>query len=183
MKSFAAACCGIALIAAAGTSSAQAPGRLNPVPQHEWLQQFVGQWDSTSKAAVQPGQPPVEGTGAESVRAIGKFWIVAKHDSEIVGTPFTSIFTLGYDPEKEKFVATWVDSLFNYLWTYEGTLDADGKSLTFETEGPNPATGEQCTFKEVIAFQGPDQRTHTSYLRGDDGEWSEMVAITYRRKK
>lgn len=181
MTKIAVSFCCVALLVAS-TASAQTD-RLNPVKEHEWLQKFVGQWDSQTKADVQPGQPPFESTGQEKVRALGKFWIVAEHSGEMMGTPVTSNFTLGYDPEKKKFVATWVDSMFNYLWTYDGALDAEGKTLTFETEGPNPMTGGTCAFKEVIEFQGPDERTHKSYLRGDDGEWSEMMTISYRRKK
>lgn len=165
------------LLLTASTTSAQTPSRLNPTKEHKWLRQFVGKWDTTTKA------PPMESKGEETVRPVGEFWIVAEHHSDFQGTPITSNFTLGYDPEKQKFVATWIDSMFNYLWTYDGTLDAEGKTLTFLTEGPNPMTGKPCKFKEELKFEGPDRRVHTSWMQGDDGEWSEMMTIAYQRKQ
>jgi hypothetical protein len=55
----------------------------------------------------------------------------------------TAVWTVGYDPQKKKYVGTWVDSVTPYLWTYEGSLDASGRILTLETEGRIPRPEEK----------------------------------------
>ena len=50
--------------------------------------------------------------------------------------PSTTIMTLGYDPQKERFVGTFVASMMTHMWHYNGSLDAAEKVLTLDTEGP-----------------------------------------------
>src|SRR5687768_11690315 len=149
-----------ALLAVAAVGAAQdAPPVPVPQKEHQWLQQFVGEWTAEGQAFMAPGQPPVKVTGTESVRALGGLWIVAESKSRMMEMPFTGLLTLGYDAEKKKFVGTWVDSVSGYLWTYEGTLDPTGKVLTLETEGPCPqAPGRLSRFREVLEAKGKDYK-------------------------
>jgi len=48
-----------------------------------------------------------------------------EHKSVFMDKPLTGILTLGYDPQKKKYVATWMDSVSSYLWKYEATMDLD----------------------------------------------------------
>lgn len=154
-----------------------------PEKEHEWLQQLVGEWEVETEAYMEPGKPPDKFSGTESVRSIGGFWIVAESKGEMMGEPYTGILTLGYSPEKDKYVATWIGSMMSYLWTYEGTLDKTGKVLTVETEGPCPnAPGKLSKFKEKMEIKSPDERVFTSTMQGDDGEWVTVAVAKYRRK-
>lgn len=165
----------------ATSTIAEAPQITKPEKEHEWLRQFVGEWRAEGEYQTGPGSPPVKLDGNESVRAIGEFWIVASSESANDGTPFTSIQTLGYDPQKKKFVGTWVDSMTSYMWKYEGRLDATEKILTLETEGPTPS-GQPGKFKEVIESKSKDHKVFTSSIQGEDGNWATMVTINYYRK-
>ena len=40
------------------------------------------------------------------------------------GTMAKSIITLGYDPEKQRFVGTFVASMTTHLWPYDGSSKA-----------------------------------------------------------
>ncbi len=128
-----------ALLAVAGRNPAQeSPKPAGPVKEHEWLKQLLGNWDMESEMVMEPGQPPMKSKGTESVRAIGDFWIISEIKSDTpMGFPMSALMTLGFDPQKKKYVGTWVDSMMNHLWTYTGTVDATGKILTLESEGPN----------------------------------------------
>ena len=155
-----------------------------PQKEHEWLQQLVGEWDSEAEFSLGPGQPLQKSPGTESVRSIGKFWVVAEGKGTFMTTPVSSVLTLGYDPQKKKYVGTWIDSMFNYLWKYEGTVDTAGKVLTLETEGPCPAApGELCKFKEVLELKGKDHKVFTSSMQQEEGNWMTIVTVSYRRKK
>jgi Protein of unknown function (DUF1579) len=155
-----------------------------PLKGHEWLNQFVGDWEHETEIFMDPGKPPVKAKGSESVRSLGGFWIVADGKSEMMGTPFTSVLTLGYDPQAKKYIGTWVDSMSSTLWKYEGSVDSTGKVLTLETEGPCPMKpGQIVKFHEVTEFKSKDERVFTSKMLGDDGKWNTIVRVTSKRVK
>jgi hypothetical protein len=96
-----------------------------------------------------------------------------------------TIMTLGYDPQKQRFVGTFIGSMMTYLWVYEGSLDAAGKVLTLDAEGPSFAPGAQgmAKYKDAIEFLTDDHRTLTSRMLGPDGQWQEFMTAHYRRRK
>lgn len=176
--------CIVATLAVVAVRAAQdEPQMPQPQREHQWLEQLVGEWDTEAEMTMGPGQPPQKMKGAESGRMIGGFWAVLENKGEFMGGPFTGILTLGYDPEKKKYIGTWVDSVTSYLWKYEGTVDASGKVLTLETEGPCPeAPGELAKFREVLEIKSKDHKVFTSAMQ-KDGEWVTIMTIHYHRKK
>jgi hypothetical protein len=154
-----------------------------PQAEHAWLQKFVGEWEAEIEMFKEPGLPPEKSMGAESVRAVGGFWVVAEDSGVFMDKPFTGILTLGYSPEQKQYIATWVDSMASRLWTYAGTVDATGTVLTLEAEGPCPMKGgAPAKFRETIEFKSDDHRVFTSAIQADDDSWATMMVIHYRRK-
>ncbi len=149
---------------------------------HQWLLAWVGEWSVDASVQMDPDLPPMTAKGTEKVSAVGSNWIIARTESDWMGMPYASALTLGYDDEKKKFVGTWIDSFATYMWVYEGTLDAAGKVLTLETEGPGP-NGEHCKFRETTEMKSPDHRHFTSSMQGADGAWTQIVTMDYRRVK
>lgn len=156
-----------------------------PRKEHEWLQKLVGEWTMEDDPAMDPSQSA--GAWTESVRSLGGLWTLAEGQGETPGgTPATTVMTLGYDPQRQRYVGTWVGSMMNYLWIYEGTLDADGKVLTLDSEGPSMAegsAGKMAKYKDAIEFKSDDHRVLTSRVQGEDGEWKLFMTAHYRRKK
>jgi hypothetical protein len=160
------------------------PKMPTPQKEHEWLHQLVGEWTFEAEASMGPGQPAMKCKGTESVRPLGGFWIIADGNGTVMDQPIKTQFTLGYDPEKKKYVGTWVDSCNNYLWKYEGTLDPTGKILTLDTEGPNPmAAGKMTKFRETLEIKSTDEKRFSSSAQGDDGKYVTFMTATYLRKK
>jgi hypothetical protein len=174
----------IALLGGAVVGQSQeAPEFPKPVRQHEWLGQLAGEWESDVTLHM-PGQEPVKSQGTELVRQVGGFWIVGENRGEFMGQPFTGLLTLGYDADKNQFVGSWVDSVCGFLWKYEGQLDEETNTLTLETQGPCPAgDGTVSNFKEVLQLKSKDHKVFTSSVQAEDGTWTKMMHIEYRRKK
>jgi hypothetical protein len=156
-----------------------------PAKEHEWLQKLVGNWTSEMECVMGPDQPPMKSKGSESVRSIGGLWTMGEGTGEMPdGNKMTSIMTLGYDPARQRFVGTFIASMMTHMWKYEGTLDASGKVLTLDTEGPGMSgDGKMTKYKDIVTFVDDDHRILTSRIQGEDGQWTEFMTAHYRRTK
>lgn len=163
---------------------AQEPEMPKPQKEHEWLQQFVGKWETESKASMGPDQPPVECKGSIECRMLGGFWVVSEYQGDMGGTPMTGLQTIGYDPAEKKYVGTWVDSVMNHMWRYEGFVEEGGKKLVLEASGPNlMAGGKETKFRDAFEFKSADEMIVTSSMLGEDGKWITFMTGTARRVK
>ncbi|HTK75565.1 MAG TPA: DUF1579 domain-containing protein [Gemmataceae bacterium] len=173
----------VALVLAGGVWAADTPQMPKPQKEHEWLKQLEGEWVTDTEATMGPGQPPMKCKGTESIRSLGGFFIVSEMKADMMGTPMTGIMTLGYDPKAKKYVGTWVCSMDGHLWHYEGSLDASGKVLSLNTEGPDmTAPGKMCKMKDVTEIKDKNHKVLTSWMQGPDGKWTQFMTINARRK-
>ena len=159
--------------------------KAEPQKEHDWLQKLVGEWTYEGEAMMGPGKPPEKFKGSESVRSLGGVWVVCEGRGEMPGGEMaTTLMTLGYDPQKKRYVGTWIGSMMTYLWSYDGSLDAAEKTLTLNADGPSMAgDGKLAKYKDAIEIKSDDHRVLTSHLLGDDGEWRGFMTAHYRRKK
>jgi len=163
---------------------AQPPEMPKPQKEHEWLKQFVGEWDSEAEAPAMAGQPAMKCKGTMNTRMLGGFWMVSDIKGDMMGTPIQAIHTVGYDPQTKKYIGTWVDSVMNHMWKYQGTVDATGKILTLEAEGPNMVKpGAMAKYRDVYEFKSKDQIAMSSQMLGDDGKWTQFMMSNIQRKK
>lgn len=167
--------------AAASTAFAVDPPQPPPVEkEHKWLAQLAGEWETAAEAMIEPGKPPMKCTGTENARMIGNHWIVSEINNKEFG--MTGIMTVGYDPAKKKFIGTWVDSMSNHMWKYEGSLDETGKILTLEAEGPNMAEpGKMAKYRDVTEVKSKDHKVLTSSILMD-GKWVQFMTMDAKRK-
>lgn len=159
--------------------------KVEPGKEHRWLRKLVGEWTYEGEAATEPGQPPARFGGTESVRPLGEIWVVAEGRGEMPGgATAATLLTLGFDPRQGRFVGTWIGSMMAHLWVYDGgALDAAGKILTLDAEGPSfTEEGKLARYRDVIAFQDDDHRVLTGSVRRDDGSWHELMTARYRRR-
>lgn len=158
---------------------------VEPTEQHRWLQKLVGEWTVEVEAVTEPGKPPVKSTGTERVRALGDLWTVAEAGGEMPdGTPMQSVMQLGYDPQKQRFVGTWIGSPMPNLWVYDGELDGAKRKLSLYSEGPAMTAEGTTRYRETMEFKSDDLRVFTSQMADDGGGWHEpMMTVTYRRKR
>jgi hypothetical protein len=156
-----------------------------PQKEHQWLHQLVGEWTSEGEATMGPGQPPERFKGTESVRSLGGLWILAEGQGEMPGGgPATTLMTLGYDPAKGRYVGTFIGSMMTHLWLYDGALDAAGRALALDAEGPSMAgDGTLARYRDVIEVRSDDHRVLTSHVLGDGRTWRPFMTAHYRRRR
>jgi hypothetical protein len=92
--------------------------------------------------------------------------------------------TLGYDPQKHRYIGTWIGSMMNHLWLYEGAVDGSGNILALESKGPSmKGDAKVANYRDVIEFKSDDHRLLISYAQDDDGSWKEIMRVRYRKRK
>lgn len=157
----------------------------SPQKEHEWLQKLVGNWTFESECISEPGQPTMKHRGTETVKPLGGLWIVGEGQGEMPGGGTANMMiTLGFDQKRNRFVGTWVGSMMSHLWVYEGELDAAGRVLTLNAEGPSFADpAKLAKYQDIIEIESADHRILSSRSLGDDGKWTHFMTAHYRRTK
>ena len=168
-----------------GEAKQEPPMIAEPQKEHHWLQKLVGEWSYESEGSMGPDSPAEACGGTESVRSLGGIWILAEGRGEMPGgIPMTSLMTLGYDPQKKRFVGTFIASAMTNLWVYDGELDEAERVLTLNAEGPDfTQPGKTAKYKDVIELKSDDHRVLTSHALGDDGQWHQFMTANLLRKK
>jgi Protein of unknown function (DUF1579) len=157
---------------------------VEPQAEHQWLNQFLGEWSSETECQVGADQPPSKSKGSEVVRSLGGIWIVSEGEGEMPdGEMGKTVVTLGYDPKSDRYVGTFIGGMMTHLWIYNGSLDAAGKVLTLDTEGPNFAENSMTKYQDIIEFVSPDHRIMTSKILEENGNWLEFMTAHYRRQR
>jgi len=172
----------LGLILVGVAAAAVGAPELQAQDQAAFLEQLAGEWEGDAEATLGPGQDPVRYESRESARLIGNWLVAESRGTTSAGVPFTGILTLGYDPAREEFVATWIDSAQTHLWSYAGTLDERGTTLALETEGPimgNPTTSTQ--YRVILQVEDDDHKVMRSLILGPDGQWFEFSRVKFRR--
>lgn len=152
---------------------------INPEPsvEHGWLKRFIGEW--TSEGDTGGGGP-----ARMSITPIGDLWIRIDGDGKMPdGQMATTLMVLGFDPNLDQFVGTWVGSMMAFMWIYEGELDDAGNVLTLHTEGPDFKTeGGMARYRDILEIVDDDHWIFRSVAQADDGTWQEIMLSRFTRE-
>lgn len=155
-----------------------------PEAAQVWLQQFAGEWKSKTKSEPIGDHPATEKAGKMSSKMLGGFWIINRMAAVAGGFKFQAIQTIGYDPAKKKYVGTWIDSMMNYMWHYEGAVDSSGRKLELIAEGPNMIGGKGlATYRDSYEFKSADHIIARSEVKDENGEWKTFMTGNLSRIK
>ncbi len=90
--------------------------------------------------------------------------------------------TLGYDPNKETFVGSWIDTMQTTMWTYVGHLSESKRVLTLEAEGPSfEDPSKTARYRDEIVLISSEEKRTTSSVLGEDGNWTTFMTVNARR--
>jgi hypothetical protein len=155
-----------------------------PGDAHKKLEPFVGTWTTKVKAWMAPGTQPMtsEGTATQEWILDGRY-LEQRFSGNFMGMPFKGEGITGYDNIRKQYFGTWMDSMSTCMMTSTGSLDADGKTLTFTGSMPDPMTGKDAQVIEKITVTDADHHTMEMWSPGPDGKMFKMMEIEYSRKK
>ena len=140
-----------------------------------WLKKFEGTWASVSK---QPGSDTVVGKGMMVSRVLGTQWVMNEFTAEVSGIPYTAIQNLGFDPSQKLFRGRWIDSMSDFEWTYEGTLNESGTTITLNADGPDWQDPSKIKkYRDVYEFKSDTQIAALSQIM-NEGKWETFMTAT-----
>jgi hypothetical protein len=155
-----------------------------PQKEHEWLMQLVGEWTYEGECAMGSDQPMMKFNGRETIRSLGGLWILIEGEGDTPdGSKAQMMITLGFDPDTSRYVGTFISSMGGFLWHYDGAVDAAGKVLTLDAEGPTFDGKGMAKYQDIIEILSPDHHTLSSQILGEDGKWTRFMTTHYRRSK
>lgn len=119
----------------------QEPG-VQPSKEHKLILKGAGDYEGTLTWSM-PGMPePMTGPCTEKVVAIGDFWTVSHFEMDFMGQAFVGSASLGFDPETQRFIGTWIDSMSHRVTHMQGDWDADKKAIVMEYDMFDQMAGE-----------------------------------------
>jgi hypothetical protein len=151
-------------------------GQPKPGPEHEMLKKFEGNWDVTVSFAGGESK----GTASYKI-GLGGFWLQHHFKGAFGDMPFEGRGVTGYDPQKKKYVSTWVDSMVPTLHLFEGSFNKEGTTYT-ENGEVRGMDGQMHKTKSVHQFKDKDTIVFTMY-QIDEGKDEQMMQLTYKRKQ
>ena len=168
----------LALVLAFGVTAVagRAQEMPKPGPEHEKFKELVGEWEATVKMMGTESK-------CKSVWKIdfGGFYLIQEFEGDFGGMKFKGRGQSGFCPIRKKYVSSWVDSMSPSPMTMIGAYSKDGKTMTEVGEGPN-MEGKMTKMKSVTTMTDKDTMEFKMY-EVKDGKDTEMMSITYKRKK
>lgn len=139
-----------------------------PGKEQQMLARGAGRWTGTSEHWMAPGMPSTSSPMTSTVTSLmdGRY-VKIEVSGEMPG--FGTFQGLGYnafDNVSKKYVSVWMDNFSTGMMTGEGTLSADGKTMTWSYVFNCPIQGGPAKMREVEHYTG--ENTMTLEMFGND---------------
>lgn len=148
---------------------------------HEWLMKSVGSWEVRGQYYVGPGQDPLDAKGTETVEMMGPYWQRGTLRIELFDSIVEGVTHLGFDPTRQIFVSTWIDSANPFLYLYEGSYDEETRLLSLSGVNTDPNTGKPATYRSLAGYDLPDERSLSLSIEVPGRNESEILSYEYKR--
>jgi hypothetical protein len=146
-----------------------------PTPTHHFLRGFSGDWVSRPDD-VHP--EPIR----ESGTMIGDLFVQITGRATTGEPPMEYQFTLGFDPEKDKVVGTFISNCMAMIWNYECDYDAEANTLVLYAHGPTwDGTPGPVRYRDTLTLHADGTRTLESAMEKSEGTFERFMFSTYDR--
>jgi len=155
-----------------------------PNENHEFLKNFVGEWEVTTAAWMQPGAEPVFSKGSAKAEMIfGGRFLKLEFKGTMFGQPFEGIQIMGYDNYQKKNISFWVDSSSTGFYLAEGSLDEGTKKIVETGVWQDPMGGEDMNVRNTTTLVSKDEYKFEMIMILADGTEFKSMEYSARRKK
>lgn len=147
-----------------------------PSMEHQWLDQLIGHWKLEHNCQMPDGNT-ITTVGMMNCRSLGGMWLICESNGESPDDgPWSTVMSLGFDPDKKQYVGTFLGSMMANLWPYHGVLDADGKRLPLYSFGPSFHGNGNANYRDTIEIVDADSWLFSSAIQTEDGTWHQFLS-------
>jgi hypothetical protein len=155
---------------------------MTPGDMHKWMASTDGNWSGTVKSWMAPDAPPDSNAATMTAKTVmGGRYQQSTFKSTMMGMPFEGMGTMAFDNAKKEFVTTWVDNMGTGVMVMNGKMDDATKTINFEGNMTDPATGKDSKMREVVRFPDANTQVMEMYCT-TDGKEMKMMEMTLTRK-
>lgn len=155
-----------------------------PGETHKMMASWNGTWSAEVTSWDNPGAPPRISRGKAVNKTIfNGLYQVSSFSGDMMGMPFEGQSTLGYDNHKKVFVSSWIDNMGSGIMHMEGPWDEGSKTITMTGKMVNPATGEECSYREVMKVVDDKNQVMEMYGPDTEGKEYKVMEIKYKRSR
>jgi Protein of unknown function (DUF1579) len=155
-----------------------------PGPEHQAMEPLVGSWKAKVLFWQDPTKPPMESEGTMTRKWImGGRILQEDFDGKFAGANFKGMGLMAYDPQKKKYVSTWVDSMAPSISMMESAYDAKTKTFMGTMDEIDPQTGKKVKARDVLRIVNNDHQVQEMFSTPEGGKEAKMMEIHYHRVK
>ncbi|MDM7914019.1 MAG: DUF1579 domain-containing protein [Candidatus Eisenbacteria bacterium] len=147
-----------------------------PGEQHQRLARLVGNWKTSVKMWMGPGEPTTSSGTATCESVLGGRYVQSRHTGNFGGMPFEGLGIDGYDNAKKQYFSAWFDNMGTGMMTMTGQPSSDGDGMTYTGTSFEPMQGRDVKIREEVRWLDPNKYVFTMYMEmpGQDGKLQEM---------
>ncbi len=158
---------------------------MTPGTKHEWLKEFVGTWQASSRFWMEPGKPPMKSKGVSVQKMVlGGRYLQQQYKGEMppMGT-FYGLGYTGYDNTSKYFVGTWMDSFGTGIIHMTGVPGDDPRTMTMTASFLAPGKQKPTQVRSVTKVIDPKKHVFEWFERDSSkAKWHRTMEIVYTRK-
>lgn len=153
-----------------------------PGEAHKVLDNSVGLWKVKATTFNPDGTPGMTSDGSSEIKWMmdGRF-LHETFTGDFGGMPFHGTGVVGFDNIKQRYVGTWIDNMSTGVMTMEGKYDPKARTMSMESEMPNPMTWSYVDSKMVTTWIDDDHSVAKFYMPGPDGKNYMHMQLEYTR--
>jgi len=155
---------------------------MQPGAQHEAMGFFIGDWTTTSKMWMGPGEPTVSEGTASYEWLMGGRYLKATFQGDTMGMPMQGMSIDGYDKIRGEYFSLWIDNMGTGYMASVGTSTDGGKTITYSGTTADPVSGVDVKHRSVSTQTGESTFTFEMFMMLPDGGGEmKVMEVTFTR--
>lgn len=148
---------------------------MSPGAQHKALARVAGEWKTSMKMWMGPGEPQVQTGTATGEMVHGGRYALTRHQATFMGMPFEGTSLDGYDNARKEYFTIWIDNFGTGVMHLRGRPAAEGDGIDFAGTMFDPMVGKEVPVRETVRWEGDDRYVFEMFgpMPQPDGTTSE----------